>query len=130
MSRENVDVVRRLYWAVSERDLRAVEELAHAEAEWSPDRRLGMDPIRGRDAVLAFFTDRAAMFGDLWVEPERFWDAGDRVLVFVRVSGAGEASGAGFDIHIAHLWTLREGAVVRGEGYGDRDEGLRAAGLA
>ena len=52
------------------------------------------------------------------------------MLVFVRVSGSGAGSGPGFDIRIAHLWTLSDGVVVRGEGYGDRDEALEAAGLS
>ena len=51
------------------------------------------------------------------------------MIPFVRVTGVGRASGAEFDIRIAHLWTLRDGMVVRGEGYGDRDRALDAAGL-
>ena len=64
------------------------------------------------------------------LEPERFWDTGDKVLVFVRATGRGTASGAGFDIRIGHLWTLRDGLVVRGEGHANRDEALEAAGLS
>jgi ketosteroid isomerase-like protein len=52
------------------------------------------------------------------------------VLVFVRVTGRGEASGASFDIHVGHVWTVRDGVVVRGEGYGHREEALEAAGLS
>ena len=69
------------------------------------------------------------MFDELRTEPERFWETDDKVLVFVRVKGSGAASGAGFDIRIGHLWTVRDGVVVRGEGYGDRDQALEAAGL-
>jgi len=68
------------------------------------------------------------MFDDVATEAERM-DADDKVLAFVRVTGVGTASGAEFDIRIAHLWTLRDGLVVRGEGYGDRDRALEAAGL-
>jgi hypothetical protein len=39
------------------------------------------------------------------------------------------AAGADVDIRIAHPWTLRDGLVVRGEGYGDRREALEAAGV-
>jgi len=60
---------------------------------------------------------------------ERLMDADDKVLAFVRITGVGRASGAEFDIRIAHLWTLRDGLIVRGEGYGDRDRALEAAGL-
>jgi ketosteroid isomerase-like protein len=49
--------------------------------------------------------------------------------LFVRFIGSGVSSGAAFDIRIAQLWTLKDGLAVRGEGYGDRDEALEAAGL-
>jgi uncharacterized protein len=129
MSQENVEIVRRLYGAMDARDVEAVTELAHPDAEWIPDSRVGQGPVRGRENVIQFFTDRAEMFGELRYELERVSDTDDKVLVFLRVRGHGDASGAGFDIRIGHLWTVRDGVVVRGEGYGDRDKALEAAGL-
>jgi hypothetical protein len=130
MSRENVEMVRRLYRAMDARDVDAVAEITHPDVEWIPDRRVGEPSIRGREEVIRFFADRAEMFGELSAELERLWDSGDRVLAFVHVTGRGQASGAGFDIRIAHLWTVHDGVVVRGQGYGDRDEALEAAGLS
>jgi ketosteroid isomerase-like protein len=69
------------------------------------------------------------MFERLQIEVERCWEKDEKVLAFVRVRGRGQASGADFDIRIAHLWTLRGGLVVRGEGYGDRREALEAASV-
>ncbi|MET0206913.1 MAG: nuclear transport factor 2 family protein, partial [Thermoleophilaceae bacterium] len=86
--------------------------------------------IRGRDNVIRFFAERAAMLDGLRAETERCWGKDDRVLVFVRVTGRGHASGAEFEIRIGHLWTLRDGVVVRGEGYGDRGKALEAAGVS
>jgi len=129
MSQENVEVIRRLYTARDASDVEAFTQLAHPDAEWIPDSRVGQGPVRGRENVIRFFTDRAEMFDELRSEPERFWETDDKVLVFVHVRGSGAASGAGFDIHVGHLWTLRDGVVVRGEGYGDRDDALEAAGL-
>jgi len=124
-----VEIVRRLYEAMNARELEATSELIHPDAEWIPDSRVGEGPVRGRENVIRFFTDRAEMFDEFRTEPERFWETGDKILVFVRVTGRGGASGAEFDIRIGHLWTLRDGVVVRGEGYGNRDEALEAAGL-
>ena len=129
MSQQNVEVIRRLYQAMNVRDSEAFAELAHPALEWVPDQRLGEEPVRGREKVIRFFSDLAQMFADLRTETERVWETGDQVLVFVRVSGSGAGSGPGFDIRIAHLWTLSDGVVVRGEGFGDRDEALEAAGL-
>ncbi len=130
MSGQNVEIVRRLYEAMNARDADAVTELAHPDVEWIPDSRVGEGPIRGRDNVIRFFAERAAMLDELRAETERCWGKDDRVLVFVRVTGRGHASGAEFEIRIGHLWTLRDGVVVRGEGYGDRGKALEAAGVS
>ena len=130
MSEENVEVVRRLYQAMNDRDFVAAGECTHPDVEWIPDRRVGEGPIRGRDNVVQFFRERAEVFDEIRVETERFWDKDDRVLAFIRTTGSGSASGASFEIRIGHLWTLRDGVVVRGEGYGDRSEALEAAGLS
>jgi len=130
MSQENVEVVRRLYSAWNARDLKATTELAHPDVEWLPDRRVGQGPVRGGENIVRFFMDQAETFEEFRVEPERFLDKADQVLVFVRTTGRGTASGAGFDIRIGHLWTLRDGVVVRGEGHANRDEALEAAELA
>jgi ketosteroid isomerase-like protein len=130
MSQENVEIVRRLYSAWNVRDVKAVTELTHPNVEWIPDRRVGHGPVRGGENIVRFFMDQAEPFEEFRVEAERFWDLDDKVLVFLRTTGRGAVSGAGFDIRIGHLWTLRDGLVVRGEGHANRDEALEAAGLS
>jgi ketosteroid isomerase-like protein len=130
VSQENLEIVRRLYQAMNARDVGGAAELIHPDAEWVPDSRVAEGPVRGRENVIRFFVDRAEMFDQLFVEIERSWEKDDIVLVFLRVAGRGEASGAEFEIRIGHLWTVRDGLVVRGEGYGDRNEALGAAGMS
>ena len=60
------------------------------------------------------------------IAAEEFIPAGDRILVYVRWSGRGKGSGAQIDAEGAHLWTFRDGLVVRYRVYRDRDE-ARAA---
>ncbi|MGH7485424.1 MAG: nuclear transport factor 2 family protein [bacterium] len=129
MSQENVEIVRQLYIAMNARDVEAFAELADPDLEWIPDSRVVQAPVRGRGSIIRFFLEQAEVFEEFRLEPERFWDTDDKVLVFVRTTGSGAASGAGFDIRIGHLWTLRDGLVVRGEGHANRDEALEAAGL-
>jgi uncharacterized protein len=129
MTRENVEIVRAAYAAMAARDERRVSEYLRPDVESIPDRSVGEGPIRGRDKVIEFFTDRASMFGEIGLEVEQILDQNDQVLVFLRVFGSGSASGAGFEIRIAHLWTLRDGKALRGEGFGDRDAALEGAGL-
>jgi ketosteroid isomerase-like protein len=130
MSQENVAVVQRLYRALNAGDVPGFMELAHPDAVWIPDSRTSEEPIRGRAKVMRFYEERAEMLAELRTEPERFFELDDdKVLAFVRITGHGAASGAGFDIRIAHLWTLRGDVVVLGEGFADRDDALESVGL-
>jgi ketosteroid isomerase-like protein len=130
MTDGNLEIVRRLYEAMDRRDLATITEITHPDAEWIPDHRVGEGPVRGRDKLIRFFTDRAEMFGDISTELERLWEQDDTVLAFIHVKGEGRASGAPFDLRIAHVWTFRDGLIIRGQGFGDRDEALAAAGVS
>ncbi len=61
---------------------------------------------------------------------EEYIDVGDdRVFTWVRYTGRGRESGVPADWHLAIIFTIRDGKLVRGEEYFDRDEALEAAGL-
>jgi ketosteroid isomerase-like protein len=62
-------------------------------------------------------------------EPERFIDAGDRVVVFQRVVATGRLSGAPIELTSTQVVTVRHGRMTESGVYRDRSEALRAAGL-
>jgi ketosteroid isomerase-like protein len=89
----------------------------------------GEQVLRGREGsaqLLALLRDTWAEFR---FEPERFIDAGDRVLVLVRLVAAGGASGATTQRKTGHLWTVRHGRLSSVRIYRDRSEALEAVGL-
>jgi ketosteroid isomerase-like protein len=55
-------------------------------------------------------------------------DAGEAVVVPVRISGSGRASGAKLETRLTHLWVLRDGRVILGEVDRTTEEALEAAG--
>ena len=71
MSQENVEVVSQIYSAMNARDVDAITELAHPDAEWIPDSRVGQGPIRGRENIIRFFMEQAETFEEFRLEPER-----------------------------------------------------------
>ena len=89
----------------------------------------GEPVFRGRDGLAQMF----AMLRNAWAEwrfePERFIDAGDQVVVFVRVVAEGGASGVPIELPDAHLVSLRDGRLISTCVYRDREEALQAAGL-
>ncbi len=132
-----MELVRRAYEggdflanATSERWDRAFREYLDEEFELRlPDYPEGEPVFRGRDGA-----DQAiAMLREVWreyrFEPERFLDAGERVVVFVRITGKGAASGAPFELEITHVWTIHAGRATSLQAYRDRSQALEAAGL-
>ena len=140
MSQENVKIVRSLYeigagdwFSVAPDQIdRAFREYVDEqfEARLPSDYPEGEPVFRGREG----FDEMLAMLGDTWgkwrLEPERFLDAGDRVVVFARILAEGGASGVPIEVETAHVWTIRGARAVSMHTYRDRSQALEAAGLA
>jgi ketosteroid isomerase-like protein len=136
MSRENVELVRAtyeldLFTAAPNQIDRVFRDYVDEEFELHlpPDYPEGEPVFRGRGG----FDQLIAMLSETWsewrLEPERFLDAGDRVVVFARIVGMGEASGAPFELETTHVWTIHAGRATSVRAYRDRSEALEAAGL-
>jgi uncharacterized protein len=85
--------------------------------------------VSGRDDVERFFRQWFGTWDRVEVTPERFIDAGDHVVVMLRIVGVGKGSGVEVSMRSADVLTLRAGKVIRHVGYLDRSEALRAVGL-
>jgi ketosteroid isomerase-like protein len=117
---ENLEFVRRCYGSWTNDDFSAIPEVAR------PD--LGV--YRSLDGFRRFVDQVDGMSERFQIEPEEFIEAGDNVVIAVRLSGKGRDSGVEPEMRLFSIWTLREGKVVRVTGgYRDRAEALQAAGL-
>jgi ketosteroid isomerase-like protein len=89
----------------------------------------GEPVFRGREGAAQLL----AMLRDAWAEwrfePERFIEADDQVVVFVRVVAKGSASGVPIELPDAHVVTVRDGRLTSTCVYRDRSEALEAVGL-
>ena len=79
----------------------------------------------------------AAVIGQLrdsWTswrfEAERFIDAGDSVVVLIRVVAEGTHSGLAAVQETAHVWTGRDGRLASIQIYRDRAQALEATGVS
>ncbi len=135
MSEENVETIRRGYALFAAGDFEAVGALFSADAEITDTGGLGVagsaaGTRRGHEGFLRSTEEALEAFEDFRVEPEDFIDAGDVVVVPVRISGRGRGSGVEMETRLAHLWALRgDGKVVRSEIYRTTEEALEAAGI-
>jgi ketosteroid isomerase-like protein len=77
----------------------------------------------GRDDVAATLAGwLSAWKRPLVIHLDELIPRGERILALVRWKGSGKESGVEMEASGAHLWTFRDGLVVRFDVYRDRDE--------
>jgi uncharacterized protein len=135
MSRENVELVRRVYEAYERGDFPAVFAAYDPEIEWNVGRvasaGLGFDPLYvGHDGVRSFWRQWVSAWETTSFEYEEFIDAGEQVVVLLSQRMRGRTSGIELEWNsYAQVWTVREGKLVRTEFFPTRAEALEAVGL-
>jgi SnoaL-like domain len=88
----NVELVRQAFAAFTRRDMAAVRELLHPEAEFvAPTGSIAgrTAPYRGYDGLKEYFADVARIWEELEVIPHEYREEGDRVVALGRVYGRG-----------------------------------------
>jgi ketosteroid isomerase-like protein len=131
MSRENVELVRRLFDVYNERSFVENAELIDPEIVWDVSRVELPDgaSYTGRSELRSFAKAWEEGFESELVTAQEIFDAEDRVVVLVHHRGRGMISGIEIDQTFAMVWTLRDGRAVRMDIYPTRAEALEAAGL-
>jgi ketosteroid isomerase-like protein len=132
MSQENVEIVRRCYELVAERDFSLIPELANPDFVFDLSRNIFNPAIYyGQAGFRQFIEQVDEMWEDFHIEAEELIDGGGQVFAAVRIEGKGRASGVETAMRTFSVWKLRDGKVqsVTG-GYRDRAEALEAAGLS
>jgi ketosteroid isomerase-like protein len=123
MSEQNVQLVRTIYerWSRGER----TRDLIDKELEYvNPPYAVESGTRRGR-RTLAMIKD---VYPDFRVEPERFLDVGDEVVVIGTARGTA-ASGVQAQWRQGYVWTVRDGKAVRFRWFNQPQEALEAVGL-
>jgi ketosteroid isomerase-like protein len=129
-SEDNAQVVRRIYESWNAIDLglelfRPDFEL-HQTATMIDTARV----FRGHDGLMRASTELYSDMHRLSWEPRDFVAApGDRIVVPFRFCGVGRTSGIPTEMHLVHVWTLRDGLAVRCDTYEDLADALEAAGV-
>ena len=135
MSQENVEIVRRSLRAYANGDIE--EMLAHVD----PDGELHSAIVggaegsvyHGHDGFRRWQGDAGAAFAELSIELTEFRDLGDRVIGLGRIRARGRESGVELDSETSWLFTLRNGRILKAQGFLSREkalEAVRGAGLS
>jgi ketosteroid isomerase-like protein len=127
---ENLEVVRRSLDAYSRRDIKTLREIIDPDVEldWSASLGELAGVPRGIDAVLRFYSGWYAMFEMTVIEPERFVETGDLVIVpnVARLRGREEIEVLA---RSAFVFTVRNRRITHVCLYQETSEAVKAAGL-
>ncbi len=101
----------------------------HSDIEWRTYLVPGPGggTYRGYDGVRELWADVRNVFVDYRNDPEQMIEIGDKVVSFICIRGRGARSGVEVEARIAHVFTFREGKILRVESFEDREDALRAA---
>ena len=130
MSRSNVEIARRAYAAINAGDIDTALECVHPEIEWHMSHRFEEGRVfHGHDGVRDVFGMFLAMLDDFRAEPKEFIDAGNKVIVRVRLCGKEKTGGEDAAYDLVQVWTARDGKAARLDVYDTRAEALRSLGV-
>jgi ketosteroid isomerase-like protein/predicted ester cyclase len=108
----NVDRTRSGYAAFAAGDIPGVLSLFADDLVWTTQDSVRFGGVyHGPQGAGEFFTRLPQNYAELSVEPERFIDAGDSVVVQGRHRGR-TVAGTTFDVPFIHLWTYRDGKAT------------------
>ncbi len=131
MSQENVEVVRRALAAFNSGEMEQVLAIVQPdfEARIAPELSAEPDTYRGSSGVQRYFDSFREAFEEIRFEVEDLTDAGDSVVVGLRMTATGKVTKIPVEQRNAGVWTVVDGKVSRIETYVSLEEAFRAAGI-
>jgi ketosteroid isomerase-like protein len=109
---KNIMTVRRLYEASGNPNI--VNTLLAPDVCWEVVEGFPYSGIyQGPNGVFDFFTRLFGDFEDWHTEPADIFGAGDRVIGLGFYSAHAKATGKSFKARFAHVWTMRDGVIIR-----------------
>lgn len=131
MADENVETIRRGFEAYNRDGVEALLAFLDPEFEavTAPELTVEPDTYRGHEGIRRYFESFYEVMEDIRFEPQELIDAGDQVVVLVRLRARGKDTGIEAEQSLFQVWTVRDGRAVRLETFAERSEALRAAGL-
>jgi ketosteroid isomerase-like protein len=129
MSQANVELLRRgfdYFMATGEPPWEIIDEEVEVYDHDTPDQ----GDYRGHAGYARWLEDWGAAWAEWSIEPEEYIDAGDWVVVAIRMKTKGLGSGIEVERQDAMVWKVRASKIVRLDYHNDRKQALESVGLA
>jgi ketosteroid isomerase-like protein len=130
VSRETVELAKRLFAAQNRGDVEALLAACHLDVEVDWSRSIGPEPgvYRGHDGFRRFLKSYQDVFDEITFEAEEFIDAGDEVVI-PHVGRVRRRDGLTASAPSVFVLTVKDGQLARFRMFNSRDEALAAVGL-
>jgi uncharacterized protein len=114
---ENTRLAQSAYEAFGRGDMEALAEVMADDIEWVNPGDPADDPnagtFKGKEAVLGWFGGLASTLDFTTFEPREFIAQNDKLVSLVYAEATVRDTGRAVVNHEAHVWTFRDGKVVR-----------------
>jgi ketosteroid isomerase-like protein len=128
---EDEDSVRELADAITRRDPDGAVAVCDPEVEFLSVLAVGGQAYVGHDGIRQYFDDVSSAWEEWSVDVHRVATAPDgRVVIVMTMHMRGRESGVALSQQTSHIWTLRNGKLLRNEPFREPELALRAAGLS
>ncbi len=131
----SIDLIRTAYEAFGQGDIPKVLSLMDPNVQWheaennayAPDG----EPFVGPEDILnKLFVRLGGEWDGFAATPSIWHDAGNTVVVEGRYTGTFKETGKSIDSHFCHVWTVRDGKIVKFQQYTDTVAQHEAMGVA
>jgi ketosteroid isomerase-like protein len=130
MEAQAEEMVRGFATAITRGDTEAALDVCHAEIEFLSVLAVDGKAYVGHDGIRQYFDDIVSAWDEWRVDVHRTALTPDgRVIIEMTMHARGRGSGAPLHEFAAHIWTLKEGRLLRNEPFREPEQALRAAGL-
>src|SRR5207248_2525173 len=84
---------------------------------------------RGHEGVRRYFASFYEVMRDIRFDADRVWDAGDAVVVALRLTAKGKETGIPVEQTSGQVWTIRDGLAIRVQSFVTVEQALQSAGV-
>ena len=104
-------------------------DLFHESVEVHDHDTPDQGDYRGHEGIRRWLEDWGAAWAEWRIEADEFIDAGDSVVILIRMNTEGRGSGIKAQRQDALVYGVTQGLITRVDYYNDRGEALKAVGL-
>lgn len=132
MARENVEIVRQVFEAFNTEEIERVIAFMHPDVVVEIPAEVSTEPdtYRGPEGMRRYLGTFQEAMDEIRFQPERFWEAGQSVVVALLLTAKGRQTAIAVEQRSAGVWRIRDGAVIGVRVYASQSEALEAVGLA